>query len=389
MKKVLVLGLFVSSMLCAQVPRSAHVVVVVEENHGFSSVIGNPAMPYLNSLASRYALATQYYANTHPSIGNYFMMTTGQIITNNDSFSSTINVNNLVRAFELAGKTWKSYAESLPSVGYTGGDVYPYTRHHNPFSYFSDVVNSSIERPNLVPFTHFSTDLGNGLLPDLSYVVPNKHDDGHDCPAGMSTCSDAQKLAAADNWLKAHIAPVFNSPEFQRDGVLIIVFDEAAESDTSHGGGRIAVVMAGPHVKRGYRSTAFYQHQSLLKTVLEMVGASSFPGAAASAHAMTDMFGTTTTTTSSGCSPAGTGVTVCSPASGSTDASPVHVAAAASSTHPITTMKIYVDNLQKYSVSSGSINTSLAIGSGTHNMVVQAWDSAGTVMKKAVQVTVP
>src|SRR5215471_19366349 len=59
----------------AAVPPAGHVVIVVEENHSYSSVIGNSAMPYLNGLASQYGLATQYYANTHPSIGNYFMMT--------------------------------------------------------------------------------------------------------------------------------------------------------------------------------------------------------------------------------------------------------------------------------------------------------------------------
>src|SRR5215472_7471783 len=90
------------------------VVVVVEENHGYSSVIGNSAMPYLNGLASQYGLATQYYADTHPSIGNYFMMTTGQIITNDDSFMGTVGVDNIVRHLLNAGKTWKSYAESLP-----------------------------------------------------------------------------------------------------------------------------------------------------------------------------------------------------------------------------------------------------------------------------------
>ena len=80
-------------------------------------------MPYLNSLAQRYGLATQYYANTHPSIGNYFELATGQIITNNDSYSTIVTVDNIVRRLLAAGKTWKSYAEDLPSVGYTGGDV--------------------------------------------------------------------------------------------------------------------------------------------------------------------------------------------------------------------------------------------------------------------------
>jgi len=91
------------------------VILVVEENYGFSTVINptNPPMPYLNSLAQRYALATQYFANTHPSIGNYFELTTGQIITNDDSYSNTVSVDNIVRHLVKAGKTWKEYSESM------------------------------------------------------------------------------------------------------------------------------------------------------------------------------------------------------------------------------------------------------------------------------------
>ena len=54
-----------------------HVFIVMEENHSYSDVIGNPQMPYLNSLAKTYSVAQGYFANTHPSIGNYFMLTTG------------------------------------------------------------------------------------------------------------------------------------------------------------------------------------------------------------------------------------------------------------------------------------------------------------------------
>src|SRR5207244_7837774 len=62
-----------------------HVFIVVEENTNYASVIGSSAMPYLSSLAQQYGLASQYYANTHPSIGNYFMMTVGDHFTNDDS----------------------------------------------------------------------------------------------------------------------------------------------------------------------------------------------------------------------------------------------------------------------------------------------------------------
>lgn len=270
---------WIPSLASAQVPRSNHVVVVVEENHSYSSVIGNSAMPYLNSLAAKYGLATQYYANTHPSIGNYFEMTAGQVITNNDGFTSTVTADNVVRHMLSAAKTWKSYAEGLPSVGYIGGDTGSYVRHHNPFSYFSDVRNSSVERLNLVPATRFLTDVSNHTLPQFSLLVPDEANDGHN-----------GSLAQADNWLKAHIAPLLSSTAFQQDGILIIVFDESFDSDTAHSGGHIATVVVGPKVRRGYKSTLFYQHQSLLKTVLRALGVSSYPGASSSAPAMNDLF---------------------------------------------------------------------------------------------------
>src|SRR6266699_2188107 len=255
-----------------------HVFVVTEEDHDYAAVIGSSSMPYLNSLAQQYGLATQYYANTHPSIGNYFMLATGQIITNNDSYSTIVTVDNVVRRLLAAGKTWKSYAEDLPAVGYTGGDVGSYARKHNVFALLSDVVNDSTERRNLVPFTQFATDLANGTLPHFSNIVPNLCNDAHDC-----------SLATADAWLRTHIAPLLASATFQRDGLLVVTFDES-EGDNTHGGGRIAWVVVSPKAKRGYESTTLYQHQSTLRLTLEALGITQFPGAAAAAPAMSEFF---------------------------------------------------------------------------------------------------
>ena len=260
------------------VPSSSHVFLLVEENHSYSSVIGSSSMPYFNSLASKYGLATQYYANTHPSIGNYFMLTTGAIITNNDSFCSTITNDNIVRHLLTAGKTWKSYAESLPSVGYTGCGSGSYVKRHNPFAFFSDVANSS-EKNNLVPFTQFSKDLANGTLPQFSFIVPNLNDDAHD-----------GTLTQADGWLKTNIAPLISSATFQKDGILIIVFDESFDSDAAYGGGHVAAVVIGPKVKGGSKPTTLYQHQNTLKTLMEALGVKTFPGAAGSAQPITGVF---------------------------------------------------------------------------------------------------
>jgi hypothetical protein len=260
------------------VPASSHVFIVMEENHSYSSVIGNSSMPYLNSLASKYGLATQYYANTHPSIGNYFMLTAGQIITNNDSLCSTLTQDNVVRHLLTAGKTWKAYAQSLPYAGYTGCSYYPYAKRHNPLAYFSDVANSS-EKYNLVPFSKFSSDLANHTLPQYSFIVPDLLHDAHD-----------GSLSAADSWLKWNIAPLIASSTFQKDGILMIVFDESFDSDTQHGGGHVVAVVIGPHVLGGHKSTTLYQHQNTLKTLMKALGLSTFPGAAGSAASMSDFF---------------------------------------------------------------------------------------------------
>src|SRR2546425_9907045 len=85
-------------------PPFRHVFILVEENRNYARVIGNPAMPYLNRLADQYGLATQYYANTHPSIGNYFMLTVGDTVTNNDELSAVGTEDNIARQRVAAGK---------------------------------------------------------------------------------------------------------------------------------------------------------------------------------------------------------------------------------------------------------------------------------------------
>lgn len=261
------------------VPQFGHVVFVVEENHSYSEVIGNSAMPYLNSLASQYGLATEYFANTHPSIGNYFMLTTGQLVSNDDTFTGTVGVDNIARHLITSGKTWKSYAESIPFPGYTGGDSYPYAKHHNPFSYFTDVVNSSTEVQNLVSLSQFNADVANDQLPNFSFLVPNLLDDAHDGP-----------LQLADAWLQQNIAPLISSPTFQKDGLLIIVFDEANTDDSTNGGGHVAAFIISPLAKQGYKSTAFYQHQSTLRLILHGLGVLSYPAAASTAPEMGEFF---------------------------------------------------------------------------------------------------
>lgn len=260
------------------VPTMSRVFVVVEENHSYNSVIGSPDMPFLNGLVPQGALATQYFANAHPSLPNYLMLTAGQTIATDDSFSSTVSHDNVVRELIAAGKSWKCYAEGLPSVAYTGPNVSGYAREHNPFAFFSAVRNDSAQSANLVPFSQFSADLANDSFPDYAFIIPNPQNDGRDCPAGLTNCTDSQKLGAADQWLKDNIGPLLTSSAFTQGSLLIILFDESFSDDTAHGGGHVPMLILSPKAKAGYQSTNLYQHQSTLTTDARGAGGAELAG---------------------------------------------------------------------------------------------------------------
>ena len=82
------------------------------------------------------------------------------------------------------------------------------------------------------------------------------------------------------------------------------------------------------------------------------------------------------------------GVSVSSPAAGSTAGSPVHFVASATSANPVTAMRIYVDNISVYLVSASKLDTLVTMSAGTHNVVVQAWDSTGAVFKTPLSLIV-
>jgi acid phosphatase len=263
-------------------PSSKHIVMVMEENSSYDAVVGNSSWPNLNNLISNGALPTNYYANTHPSIGNYFMLTTGQLLTNDDNSTQVWNVDNIARRMLAANVPFRIYAEGIPQ-GYVGGNTGLYLIRHNPFAMLSDIANNpAVANQTIWPFTQFATDLANGTLPEFSFIVPNVNDDAHNGTPQQ-----------ADSWLEANIVtPLSNHPAFQAggDGLLIVDFDEAATSDTTNGGGHVPAVFWGPVAKVGYTqaSSTLYQHQSMLRTVMDTLGLPNPPAAAATAPSMSE-----------------------------------------------------------------------------------------------------
>ena len=274
------------------VRRFGHVVIMSLENQNYAKVIGNPYMPYFNSLIGRAALLTNFYANFHPSQPDYFALTTGQVFYTKEG-PIPPGTNHIVRALATTGKKWKGYFTDT-------------TTHEAVFRYFPEVWQNSAQLANIVPvFPNFMNDVSAGSLPSYSLIHDLPTVNGHDCPDG-GAC-----MATVDARLRDTIDAYISHPSFaaNRD-LLIIAFDEAQLNDpTCSGpmtmpltpeaqwrgawkcGGQAAVMLIGADIKRGYKSTTLYHHEALLRLSLEGLGITeSLPGASAFAPNMNELF---------------------------------------------------------------------------------------------------
>jgi phosphatidylinositol-3-phosphatase len=263
------------------------VVVLMLDNQWFDAVYESPAAPYLNGLIKEGAFATNYYGSTFPSIGNYLMLTSGTIHTNDNLFGGVITDENVVEQFCSNGISWKAYQDGLPDKGYVGDRAYPYVRPHNPFAYYGEVVYHPEFAANMVPLQQLFQDLDQGTLPSYSFITPSQVHNMHDCPIGQSPCENDVKVDSGDVFLSQVVPKILNSPSFQRNGLLIILTDHAWSNKIVNGGGHVVWLALGPKAKKGYRSDLFYQHPSTLRLIADLLDFERI-GAAANAPDMSE-----------------------------------------------------------------------------------------------------
>lgn len=267
-------------------PQIQHVFILVEENRGYSQVVGAQDWPTFNSLISQGGLAANYFATGHPSIDNYFMLTAGRSITYNDAYSKVVKAYNLARELLAANADWKVYAEDLPSPNPTIETEDPYEKHHNPFAYFSDIVNQPSTWAHLVDFSQLASDEQSNTLPQFGFIIPNAYHSGHSQDPSSGLTEDQE----ADGWLQQNVPGLLQTPGFQQSGLLIITWDEGNGADHRHAGGQAATLLLGPQVKPGFVSTTFYRHPSVLRLIIQALRLPKAPGAAAHAPMMGEFF---------------------------------------------------------------------------------------------------
>jgi hypothetical protein len=229
------------------VPRPDHVVIVIEENHSYSEIIGSSAAPFINSLAAQGALFTQSHATTHPSQPNYLHLFSGsnQGVTD-DSCPHSFSTANLGRYLLDASLTFAGYSEDLPSVGSPVCTSGAYARKHAPWVNFTNIPTTT----NL-PFSYFPSDYT--TLPIVSFVIPNLNNDMHD-----------GTIQQGDTWLQQHLNG-YVQWAMTHNSLLIMTFDE----DDSSQSNRIATFFVGQMVLPGQYSESI-NHFNLLRTLEDM-----------------------------------------------------------------------------------------------------------------------
>jgi hypothetical protein len=243
-----------------------HVVIVMEENHSFSNIIGSSSAPFINSLAQQGALFTQSFAVEHPSQPNYLDLFSGsnQGVTD-DSCPHTFSTENLASELSAAGLSFTGFSEDLPAAGSTVCTSGAYARKHAPWINFSNIATTANQ-----PFTSFPTDLN--TLPTLSFVIPNLNDDMHD-----------GTIAQGDTWLQQNLNGYIQFAQ-THNSLLIVTWDE----DDNSSNNQIATIFVGPMVKQG-QFTETINHFNVLRTLEDLYGLTHV-GSAASATPISDVW---------------------------------------------------------------------------------------------------
>jgi chitodextrinase len=249
-----------------------HVVWVVFENKQYSQIIGSANAPYINKVANQCGLATNFYAEAHPSLPNYIAMTSGSTQGITDDSGPSSHPLSVPSIFSQLGAGWKSLQEDMPSNCYLSNSG-NYAVRHNPAVYYTNIRQRCKKQNARLTYP---VRLGSRF----TFVTPNLCNDMHSCPSQSDTATETK---TGDNWLSRFLPRLLSSRQYSAGNtVIFITWDE----DDYHSSQHIPTIVVAPTVRRGTRSRARFNHYSMLRTTEELLGIRRRLGDAASAASM-------------------------------------------------------------------------------------------------------
>jgi hypothetical protein len=199
--------------------------------------------PAIAGLATTYGIATQMYAERHPSEPNYVALLGGDTfgIADDDAWycvagstqpfckgagapgfvTHLIDGPNLTTQLAAKGLDWRAYVENLPAPG-SLAIVSPetatdppalYAAKHSAVTNFSSVHDDPALARKLVGFETLAADLARGNIPAFTLIVPNQCHEMH----GINSPKSPPECAKGDDGLvrSGDALPVQSSSRFR------------------------------------------------------------------------------------------------------------------------------------------------------------------------------
>jgi phosphatidylinositol-3-phosphatase len=242
----------------SQAPDIRHVLLIVMENTGYADAL---RQPYIGRLASRCGLATNYHAVTHPSLGNYMALTSGNIpraMRGTDCSPSTSCSSSMPSIFGQV-RRWRVWAESMPEPC-SKQTTSLYAVRHTAAPYYTRLRSTCALRQIRLgdPERGLVRSLNTGRLPNFGLIAPNLANDMHE---GCRPCGDA--------WLRQWVVRIATSPAYLNGSTAVIItWDEA-----SGPGNHIPLIVVSPYIRQGTKVSRRYGHYALLRAMEGSLGA--------------------------------------------------------------------------------------------------------------------
>jgi hypothetical protein len=278
-----------SARAAGGIPPYNHIFLIIEENHNYNQIIGNPAAPIINALAGDYGSATKYTGVGDPSEPNYVAMLGGSTfgINSDDPYwfpGHTVNQPNLMSQLDQAGLSWKGYFQGMPYAGYRGY-CFPakcngipdsdtqYVAKHNGIVNFASEQNAT-EFAKMQPYSQLSSDLAGGNVPNLSYIVPDECHDMHGAPpwcldsAKPGDVDDTWLVATADAFVGKTVSAITSSSLWKTgQNAIVITWDEGNVATNS-----VPTIVMTNNGPRGVQYNVASNHYSLLASIQDAFG---------------------------------------------------------------------------------------------------------------------
>ena len=305
----------------SSVPHYDHILVIVEENKGYATVLDHGYAPNISRLGATYGTATQMFAEVHPSEANYVALLGGDTfgIHDDDAWYCVTNDTrslckgadapgfvahliagpNLASQLRAKGLGWRAYLEYIPAPG-SLAIVSPesatepaalYAAKHTGFTNFASVHADPDLAHELVGFDALSADLRAGNVPAFALIVPNQCDEMHgiDSPKAPPDCAkgDAGLVRRGDAVVGNLVKQIQASPIWSAgETAIVVTWDEDGKADRilgapqsccvvdahNPGGGHIPTIVITNHGPRGLSDPTPYDHYSLLRTIEDALG---------------------------------------------------------------------------------------------------------------------